>query len=129
MTDNINFYVDPEFKQSLTNEQLATLEKVERLGELNPEVTARLSRALDRLQLSQPYQQIRRGARPSASSDKEAPPSELTEEERAAREELINQELGALLAIAGQLNQVFEDNRLKAQADRTFREQLKAQFK
>lgn len=128
MSDQMNFNIDPNFRQSLSLEQLITLEKIERLSELDPEVTRRLSRALDRLQRTLPYQQLNRSDnRAIAQPETVQQPTYLTEAERAAHEEFVTQELSALLVVAAQLNQAFEVN--KPQADRRFRDQLRAQFK
>lgn len=127
---NFSFNIDPDFRQSLSSEQLVTLEKIERLSELDPEVTRRLSRALDRLQRTLPYQQLNQGSyQASNQPETAAQPSYLSEAERAAHEEFVTQELSALLAVAAQLNQVFEASKTQAQADRHFRDQLRAQFK
>jgi hypothetical protein len=132
MSDQINFSFnpDPKFRQSLSSEQLMTLEKIERLAELDPEVTRRLARTLDRLQRTRPYQQLNRSAS-QTSGQPETPANQLnlSEAEQAAHEEFVTNELTALLAVAGQLAQAFEINRPQAQADRRFREQLRAQFK
>jgi hypothetical protein len=53
----------------------------------------------------------------------------LSEAERAAHEEFVSQELLSLLGVANQLVQAFGTTRPQAQADRRFREQLRAQFK
>ena len=123
-----SFNINPEFRQSLSSEQLVTLEKIERLSELDPEVTRRLSRALDRLQRTLPYQQLNQGSSQTSSQPEAVrQPTYLNEAERAAHEEFVTQELAALLSVAAQLNQVFEVT--KPQADRRFRDQLRAQFK
>jgi hypothetical protein len=132
MSDQINFSFnpDPNFRQSLSSEQLMTLEKIERLAELDPEVTRRLARTLDRLQRTRPYQQLNRSAHQTPSQpETPANPPNLSEAERAAHEEFVTSELTALLAVAGQLAQAFETTRPQAQADRRFREQLRSQFK
>jgi hypothetical protein len=116
-----------EFAANLTVEQQAILEQIERLEELNPEVTERLARALDRLQRSQPYQELGRRRRSSATIS--PPQAELSEAERVAHEEFITQELSSLLAIAGKLNQALETSRLQGQPDQRFRERLKAELK
>lgn len=121
------FNLDPNFRRNLTAEQQATLETIEGLAQLDPEVTARLARALDRLQVTLPYQQLSTPSAASRSSEPATP--QLSAEERAVREEFITQELSALLAIAGQLTQSFQTARPQAQADRRFREGLRAQFK
>ena len=126
MSDQMNFSIDPNFRQSLSSEQLMTLEKIERLAGLDPEVTRRLARALDRLQRTRPYQQLTQSYQPSEPA---APSLTLSEAERATHEEFVSRELASLLAVAGQLAQVFESNRPQAQADRRFRDQLRAQFK
>lgn len=132
MSDQMNFSlnIDPHFRQSLSSEQLMTLEKIERLTDLDPEVTQRLARALDRLQRTQPYQQLNQNffQNPTQSEPLTQPVS-LSDAEQAAHEEFVSTELATLLAVAGQLNQIFETNRPQAQADRHFREQLRAQFK
>lgn len=132
MSDQINFSFDlaQTFRQNLSSEQLMTLEKIERLAELDPEVTRRLARTLDRLQRTQPYQQLQRNAydRPG-QAEPPTPPVNLSEAERAAHEEFVTNELTSLLAVAGQLSQAFETTRPQAQADRRFREQLRSQFK
>jgi hypothetical protein len=127
---NSSFNIEPDFRQSLNAEQLATLEKIERLSELDPEVTRRLSRALDRLQQTRPYQPINQRSGP-ASNEPEASRgrSYLSEAEQLAHEEFVTQELSALLAVAARLNQAFETLKPQAQADRRFRDQLRAQFK
>lgn len=130
MSDQLNFSfnIDPNFRQSLSSEQLMTLEKIEHLADLDPEVTRRLARALDRLQRTLPYQQINQSSyRNPAQAEPISQPLSLTEVERAAHEEFVSRELATLLAVAGQLSQVFESNR--PQADRRFRDQLRAQFK
>lgn len=132
MSDELNFSfeIDPNFRRSLTAEQQATLEKIERLGELDPELTERLARALDRLQRTLPYQEVgRRPKSTAASKDKEVSLPALSEAERAAREEFISQQLSILLAVAGRLNQALAAESPKIQADRHFRERLKAEFK
>jgi hypothetical protein len=132
MSDQINFSFnpDPNFRQSLSSEQLMTLEKIERLAELDPEVTRRLARTLDRLQRTRPYQQLNRSAyQTPGQPETPANPLNLSEAEQAAHEEFVTGELTALLAVAGQLAQAFETNRPQAQADRRFREQLRSQFK
>ena len=121
-----DFNLDPNFRHSLTGEQTATLERLERLAELDPLVTARLARALDRLQRAMPYQQF--SPRPSTPASEPALP-ELSPAELAAREKFITRELTTLLAVAGQLARRFEDNRHQAQPDRRFKESLRAQFK
>ncbi|MDB5079715.1 MAG: hypothetical protein JWP00_1639 [Chloroflexi bacterium] len=126
MSDQTNFNLDPNFRQSLNAEQLLTLEKVERLAELDPEVTRRLARALDRLQQTLPYQQLDQSpGRPENLIQQLV----LSEAERAAHEEFVSQELLSLLGVANQLVQAFGTTRPQAQADRRFREQLRAQFK
>jgi hypothetical protein len=126
MSDQTNFNLDPNFRQSLNAEQLLTLEKVERLAELDPEVTRRLARALDRLQQTLPYQQLDQSTgRPENPTQQRV----LSEAERAAHEEFVSQELLSLLGVANQLVQAFGTTRPQAQADRRFREQLRAQFK
>jgi hypothetical protein len=126
MSDQTNFNLDPNFRQSLNAEQLLTLEKVERLAELDPEVTRRLARALDRLQQTLPYQQLDQSpGRPENPTQQRV----LSEAERAAHEEFVSQELLSLLGVANQLVQAFGTTRPQAQADRRFREQLRAQFK
>lgn len=130
MSDELNFSfeIDPNFRRSLTAEQQATLEKIERLGELDPELTERLARALDRLQRTQPYQEL--GRRPKSTvTPKEVNLPELSDAERAAREEFISQQLSSLLAVAGRLSQALEADRPKIQADRHFRDRLKAELK
>lgn len=117
--------LDPNFRQSLNAEQLQTLERIEQLATLDPEITARLARTLDRLQKTLPYQQLKR---PETRNDPPANP-DLSEAERAVREDFITQELSALLTLAGQLNQAFEANRPRAVADQRFKEQLRNQFK
>lgn len=124
--NNSRFNINPDFRQSLNSEQLATLEKIERLSELDPEVTRRLARALDRLQQTRPYQQInQRAAEPEAIRR----PAYASEAERLAHEEFVTQELAALLAVAARLNGAIETLKPQAQADRRFRDQLRAQFK
>ncbi|MBN9391536.1 MAG: hypothetical protein J0I20_26120 [Chloroflexi bacterium] len=128
--NNSSFDIDPDFRQSLNSEQLATLEKIERLSELDPEVTRRLSRALDRLQQTQPYQQInQRSGQTSNEPEVSQRRTYLSEAEQLAHEEFVTQELSVLLAVAAQLNQAFETVKPQAQADRRFRDQLRAQFK
>jgi hypothetical protein len=128
--NNSSFNIDPDFRQSLNSEQLATLEKIERLSELDPEVTRRLSRALDRLQQTRPYQQINQRSAPASNGPEVSQRrSYLSEAERLAHEEFVTQELSALLAVAAGLNQAFETVKPQAQADRRFRDQLRAQFK
>ncbi len=132
MSDQLNFNlnIDPDFRQCLSSAQLATLEKIERLSELDPEVTRRLSRALDRLQKTLPYQQLNQASsQPSSQPEAVRQPTYSSEAARAAHEEFVTQELSALLAVAAQLNQVFEANKPQAQADRRFRDQLRARFK
>lgn len=129
MSDQMNFSIDPNFRQSLSSEQLMTLEKIERLADLDPEVTRRLARALDRLQRTRPYQQLSQSYQPSAPAESATPSLTLSEAERAAHEEFVSRELASLLAVAGQLAQVFESARPQAQADRRFRDNLRAQFK
>ena len=127
---NFSFNIDPNFRQSLSSEQLATLEKIERLADLDPEVTRRLSRALDRLQQTRPYQQLTGNPGPASGQAGTVPPrAYASEAERLAHEEFVTQELTALLAVAAQLSQTFERNKPQAQADRRFRDQLRAQFK
>lgn len=103
------------------------LSQLEQLGELDPEVTRRLARALDRLQLTRPYQPVSE-SRPSVSSSESQPQPQLnflTEEEKALHEEFVRAELASLLAIAGQLNRAYE---LQAEADPHYRKQLKAEI-
>src|SRR4051812_4816499 len=96
---NISFNIDPNFRQSLSSEQLITLEKIERLADLDPEVTRRLARALDRLQRTQPYQQINQGYHQNPTqSEPVAQSLTMSEAERAAREEFVSRELATLLA-------------------------------
>lgn len=121
-----NFNIEPNFRQSLSSEQLATLEKIERLSELDPEITRRLARALDRLQQTRPYQSL---TQTTTQPENFQPPTYASEAERLAHEEFVNQELAALLAVAAQLSQAFEVAKPQAQADRHFRDQLRAQFK
>ncbi len=124
----LSFELNPNFRRTLTAEQHLMLEEIERLGELDPEVSARLSRALDRLQRTQPYQQLE-PRRPLKPATTEPGPAELSEAERAAREEFISQELSSLLLVAGRLNQTLETQRHRAQADHYFRDRLRAEFK
>ncbi|HEX2911208.1 MAG TPA: hypothetical protein VH186_10400 [Chloroflexia bacterium] len=130
MSDEINntFRIDPSFRKSLTAEQQLTLEKIERLGELDPVITERLARALDRLQMTLPYQQVARRSQTSASAETEKTLEQLSPAERQAREDFINQELSALLVIAGQMTQAFQTEKPRAQADKRFKDNLRAQF-
>ncbi len=131
---DFSYPIDPAFRRSLSSAQQATLEKIERLSELDPELTRRLARTLDRLQKSQPYQPISRPVSASASADSAQaevllPQASLSPEEMARREDFLNQELSALLAVAGQLNAQFEAERRRATPDRHFRDALRSQFK
>lgn len=127
---NFSFNIDPNFRYSLSSEQLMTLEKIERLAELNPELTRRLARALDRLQRTRPYQPLNQSSDQSPTqAGPLTQPVSMSETERIAHEEFVSAELSSLLAVAGQLAQAFESNRPQAQADRRFREQLRTQFK
>jgi hypothetical protein len=53
---------------------------------------------------------------------------ELTEEQRAARKALMNQELSELLALSGKLNEAFNSTRLKAKPDQHYRNNLKEEL-
>ncbi len=118
---NARFHISDE----LTPEQLLTLEEIERIAELDPEITERLARALDRLQLTQPYQSVSRST-PSAANP--MPQVHLTEVERVARDKIISQELDSLLALAGQLVQKFSKTTRESQPDKHFRDQLRGQL-
>ncbi len=110
----------------LNPEQLALLENIERLAELDPELTDRLARTLDRIQRSQPYQRISGSA---TREERPTPPKELSAAERALREEYITQELSALLVIAGQLSQKYNNlNTREARPDQHFRNSLRDQL-
>jgi hypothetical protein len=101
----------------------------DRLEELDPEVTDRLTRALDRFQMAQPYQQLSGRRSDSTGSKTETGPlPELTPEQQAMREAFVTQELSSLVMLAGQLNQELGAERIKAAPDRHFRDSLKAEL-
>jgi|GEM_PF-2437729 len=118
---NAHYYVTDE----MTSEQLLTLEKIERLAELDPEITERLARALDRIQQTRPYQAVAHSPQTAAPP---IPQVQLTEAERALREEFISQELGSLLALVGQLVKKYSNTTREAQPDKHFRDQLRGQL-
>lgn len=113
----------------MTEQFKPNLSAEDRLDELDPELTDRLARALDRFQLAQPYQQLTgRRTDPAKEQLAKAPLPELTAEQKAARESMINQELSALIMLAGELNQEFNAARIKATPDRHYRDSLKAEL-
>ncbi len=98
----------------------------ENLNELDPELTERLARALDRFQMAQPYQQSRR----SPEAEQEIGPlPELTPEQKAARELMLKQELSAFMTVAGQLYQQFNSARPAATPDLHYRDGLKEELR
>ncbi len=99
----------------------------ERLHELHPELTNRLARALDRLQMAQPYQQLR--GRTAQAKPAAAAPADLTAEQHAIHEAAMTQQLSALLTVAAELNKTVNSPDPKASPDRHFRDNLKEQLR
>jgi len=126
-TDKINSIPPPpNAVATLSDEQMSQLY---RLAELDPEVTRRLSRALNRLQTARPYQ-FTVATNPGSNSENadELPPlTNLSPEERAAHEALVMKELSTLLMLAGQLNHTYEVQP-QAAPDVRFKNVLKAEI-
>jgi hypothetical protein len=122
--DSTNISPPPNLATLLTP---AELEQLERLAELDPEVTRRLARALDRLQLARPYQPLVSRTSNESSSEPEINTATLTAAERAAHEAFVQAELSALLTLAGQLNHAYEAQP-QAQPDLHFKNHLKAEL-
>ncbi len=116
----------PNAGATLSDEQMSQLY---RLTELDPEVTRRLARALDRLQTARPYQPTV-VANPASNPEKadELPPlTHLSPEERSAHEAFVMKELSTLLMLAGQLNHTYEVQP-QANPDVRFKNVLKAEI-
>jgi hypothetical protein len=122
--DSTNIKPPPNLAALLTP---AELEQIERLAELDPEITRRLARALDRLQLARPYQPLVSRTSNESSSEPEITTPSLTDAERATHEAFVQAELSALLALAGQLSHAYEAQP-QAQPDQHFKNHLKAEL-
>jgi len=104
----------------------------DKLEDLDPELTDKLARALDRFQMAQAYQPLvgRGNRQPSTAGlqTKSETENKLTAEQKAAYEAKLTQELKALLITAASLNQVFGAARLKAAPDAHYRQNLKEEL-